>query len=110
MSGTRRDTTARWCLPAPALWFMGQVGITRRISVRQCGMAGRIRTVWERASHIALIPDGALASVMDMATIPGITRGGDRWAITAVAGIHTTDGAHGAEPQSRMCTGCGATR
>src|SRR4030095_6268910 len=45
-----------------------------------------------------------------MVTILGITRGGDRWAITDVAGIHITDGAHGAEPQSRMCTGCGATR
>src|SRR6516164_462778 len=45
-----------------------------------------------------------------MVITPGTTRGGDRWAITGVAGIRITDGARGAGPPSPMSTASGVTR
>ena len=56
------------------------------------------------------LPDGASGSATDMATIPGITRGGDRWGTTDMAGIPITAGEHGEEPRSPTYTECGATR
>ena len=44
-----------------------------------------------------------------MATIPGITRGGDRWATTDTAGIRITVGVRGAVRQLPTCTEFGAT-
>ena len=55
-------------------------------------------------------PDGASASATDIPTIPGITRGGDRWATTDTAGIPITAGEHGEGPRSPMFTEYGATR
>src|SRR5215831_21069130 len=89
---------------------MAQVGITHRISVPGFGTAHPIPTVWEPGSLTAAIPDGASASDMDTATIPGITRGGVPWATTDAVGIPTTDGARGVERPSRMCMESGVTR
>src|SRR5207253_208847 len=66
--------------------------------------------VWEQVSPTARIPDGASASVTDMATILGTTHGGAQWRITDAVGIHITDGAHGVALPSPTCTGSGATQ
>src|SRR5947199_9320966 len=66
--------------------------------------------VWEQVSPTARIPDGASASVTDMATILGTTHGGAQWRITDAVGIHITDGAHGVALPSPTCTGPGATQ
>ncbi len=85
-------------------------GITRRISVPQCGTAGLTPTVWELDSPTPPLPDGASGSATDMATIPGITRGGDRWDITDMAGIPITAGEPGVVRRSPTFTACGAIR
>src|SRR5215471_3587137 len=72
-------------------------------------MAGLTRMASEPDSLIAAVRAGASASVTAMATTLGITRGGDRWATTVAAGIHTTVGARGAAPRLRMSTVFGAT-
>ena len=53
-------------------------------------------------------PAGASASATDTLTTPGITHGGDRWAITDTAGIRITDGEPGAGRRSPTFTACGA--
>src|SRR2546429_7688829 len=107
---TRRDITALWFQPPQWGWFRVRFGITRHILVRSLGTAGPIRMVWEQVSPTARIPDGASASVTDMATILGTTHGGAQWRITDAVGIHITDGAHGVALPSPTCTGSGATQ
>src|SRR5271157_5442122 len=107
MRATLLAITGRSFRRAPLLWSMGQDGITRRISVPQCGMDGHTPTVWELDSPTQPIPVGASAT--DTATIPGTTRGGDRWGTTDMAGIPITAGERGAEQRSPTCTVYGAT-
>ncbi len=108
-SATRPAITARLFRPARRRWSTARDGITRLTSVPQCGMAGRTPTALAPDSPGRRPPAGASASVTATLTIPGITRGGDRWAITDTAGIPTTDGERGAAPRSPTSTACGAT-
>src|SRR5438045_2659562 len=73
-------------------------------------MATHTPTVWELDLLTLLRRDGASGSAMDMLTIPTITHGGDRWAITAMAGIHITAGEPGEGQRRPTCTGCGGIR
>src|SRR3954447_15223379 len=105
---TRRDITAPWFRRAAPPWFTGRDGLTRRTSVRQRGTDRPTPMAWGLDSRIAADPDGASGSAMDMLTIPGITRGGDRCRITATAGIPTLDGELGEERQGPTSTASGA--
>src|SRR5208337_4870438 len=95
MQATHLAITGRSFQQARRPWCMGPGGITRRILVPQCGTAGLTPTAWELDSPTRVIPDGASGSATDMPTIPGITRGGDRWDTTDMAGIPITAGEHG---------------
>src|SRR2546429_1963493 len=98
---TRRDIAPLWFQPTQWLGFGVGVVFTRHILVRSLGTAGPIRMVWEQVSPTARIPDGASASVTDMATILGTTHGGAQRRITDAVGIHITDGRseeHTSEP------------
>src|SRR5690348_16329162 len=94
-SVTRRDITALLFRRAPPQLFTGRDGITRRISVPQRGTDGHIHTAWELDLPTPPRLGGASDSAMDMLTTPITTRGGDRWPITAMAGIRITAGEHG---------------
>src|SRR5438552_11653353 len=89
---------------------MAPGGITRRTLAPQRGTAGLIPTVLAQGSVTAATQAGVSASATGMATIPGITRGGDPWVITVAAGIPTSDGVRGAARRSPMCTASGAIR
>src|SRR6516164_521961 len=110
MSATHRAITARWFRRVRPPSSTAQDGTTSLTLVPQCGMAGLTPTAWEQDSPIQLPPAGALASGTVTATIRGTTPGGDRWAITAAAGIRTTAGARGVERQLPTCTESGATQ
>src|SRR5215471_8324105 len=108
-SATRPGTTAQSFPLVQPQSYMGRAGIIRPTSVPQCGMAGHTPTEWELGSPIPQPRAGVSASVTAMATIPGITLGGDRWVTTDAAGIRITDGVHGAEQPWPTFMACGVT-
>src|SRR4051812_14111549 len=91
-------------------WFTGRDGLTLLTSALQPGMDRRTPTALALDSRTAADPDGASGSAMDMLTIPGITRGGDRCRITATAGIPTLVGEPGEERRLPTSTVSGGIR
>src|SRR5271165_7574112 len=108
MSATPPATTVRWFPPAQARWFTARDGTTHHISLAPCGMAGLTLMGLEPSLPGPKTAAGASDSVMDTLITPGITLGGDQWAITVTAGIRTTAGARGEERRSPMFMGYGA--